>query len=126
MQELKVEHIDSFMDYYKAFHDSYIKEIYYEVAKSEIKMKINVFWSGEPTLKEDGTYETHPVKLEMVFKDIEECNIKTVEEFNEIQSAYLKHIHYHHKDLFCFSDDKEHPTVYIVAGSIFTREYKSE
>lgn len=42
----------------------------------KIEVLMDVFWSGEPTLKEDGTYETNKVKVKMNLNGVEQCNIK--------------------------------------------------
>lgn len=61
------ESLPSFIEYYHAFHDSYITNVNYNIELSQIEIIINVCWVGESKLKEDGTYETNNIKMKMVF-----------------------------------------------------------
>ena len=59
MNKINKENLSSFIEYYHGFHDSYITNINYDVTKSQIELVIDVCWSGESILKEDGYYTTN-------------------------------------------------------------------
>ncbi|MCI9233982.1 MAG: hypothetical protein HFH08_05245, partial [Bacilli bacterium] len=57
MTPITKDNLTSFMDYYHWFHDSYITDVKYEFKNDQIELYFNIYWSGDPTLKDDGTYE---------------------------------------------------------------------
>ena len=63
MKEITKENIKEFIKYYHGLHDSYITNINYDIAKSQIELLIDVTWSGAPILREDKTYETNKIKM---------------------------------------------------------------
>lgn len=118
MEKITKENIETFMDYYNGFHDSYIIDINYHVSKAEIELLIDVFWSGEPTIKEDGTYETNKTKLKMIFHDIEKYSSEEIYSTDYIDSAYIKYINLNNKEFLCFATDEVEPSFYVVCESI--------
>lgn len=118
MKQIDKNNIDDFMKYYHDFHDSYITNINYDVFKSLITMTINVYWSGEPKLKEDKTYETNKTKIKMNFVGVEKCNNKEIFSWDYIYEAYLDYIKIKNKEFICFASDKEEPFVYICCDKI--------
>lgn len=65
MDKLSKNNLSSFLEYYHGFHDSYITNINYNILKSQMEILVDVYWSSEPTLKEDGTYTTNKTKLKI-------------------------------------------------------------
>ncbi|MDE6142097.1 MAG: hypothetical protein K2G03_05795, partial [Bacilli bacterium] len=70
MKEITKENLEEFLYYYHGFHDSYIKNVKYDYLKGKVEIFIDVFWSGEPNIKEDGKYETHSTKMRLVCHNI--------------------------------------------------------
>ena len=68
MNKITKDNLSSFMEYYHDFHDSNILYINYNIEKAKIEILINVYWSGEPTSNENGSYNTNKTKLKMVLK----------------------------------------------------------
>lgn len=111
------ENLETFMDYYHWFHDSYITDVLYDFKNNQVELYINVFWSGEPTLKEDGTYETNKKKIKMICHDVNQYNYK--ETYTDyIDDAYLKYIKLNKEEFICFATDKEEPLISVVCKSI--------
>lgn len=105
------------MDYYHCFHDSYIANVIYDFRNSRLELFIDIWWSGNPLIKEDGTYETNKVKLKLVCTNIQQYNFK--EKFSDyIEEAYLKYITINNKQYLCFATDNENPLISIVCDSI--------
>ena len=122
MQQIKKENLDDFLKYYHDLHDSYILDIQYDYKNSKIEILIDVYWSGEPTLKENGTYETNKTKMKIVCKNVNQFHFKdTFSDF--IDGIFLKYIKlkelvYKDKEFICFATDNEDPEVSIVCESI--------
>ena len=114
----------SFIEYYHNFHDSYITNINYNIKSSQIEIFIDVCWTGEATLKENGTYETNKAKIKMVFDGVEQCNNKEIFSWDYINDAFIKYIKIKNKEYICFADDEENPSIYIVCDSIKYEEVK--
>ena len=92
MKKITKDNLNEFIDYYHEFHDSRITNVNYDISKSEIELLIDVFWSGEPTLKEDNSYQTNKIKMRMVLHNVERCNNKEMFMWDEIYKAYIKYI----------------------------------
>lgn len=117
MQQISKENLTTFMDYYHWFHDSYINNVIFDYKKCQVKLFIDVFWSGEPTLKSDGTYETNKKKIRMLCHDVIQYNYKEVYT-DYIDDAYLKYLKINREEYLCFATDKEEPQISIVCKSI--------
>ena len=124
MKELTKENLNEFIEYYHELHDSYIKDINYNVYDSKIELFIDVCWSGEPILKEDNTYETNKTKLKLVLNNIKTFNIKDYFSGDYIDEVYIKFIKLEDKEYICFASDEENPLIYIVCKSIEYEEIK--
>ena len=124
MKKITKDNLNEFIDYYHEFHDSRITNVNYDISKSEIELLIDVFWSGEPTLKEDNSYQTNKIKMLMVLHNVERCNNKEMFMWNEIYKAYIKYIKLDNKDFICFASDEKDPLIYIVCESIEYEEIK--
>lgn len=118
MIELNKKNLEAFLKYYHNFHDSYIQTINYDVQKQHIEIMIDVVWSGEPTLREDKTYETNRTKVRMVFEKVEAASIIEINSWDFIYTAYIKYVKFKGKELICFATDEEDPFVYIVCDNI--------
>ncbi len=119
------ENLPSFIEYYHGFHDGYITNVNYNIEFSQIEIIISACWSGEPKLKEDGTYETSRVKLKMIFHDVEQYNSKEIFSWDYINDAFIKYIKIQNKKFICFASDEKDPSVYIVCDSIEYEELKN-
>ena len=124
MKKITKDNLNEFIDYYHEFHDSRITNVNYDISKSEIELLIDVFWSGEPTLKEDNSYQTNKIKMRMVLHNVERCNNKEMFMWDEIYNAYIKYIKLDNKDFICFASDEKDPLIYIVCESIEYEEIK--
>ncbi len=124
MKKITKDNLNEFIDYYHEFHDSRITNVNYDISKSEIELLIDVFWSGEPTLKEDNSYQTNKIKMRMVLHNVERCNNKEMFMWDEIYKAYIKYIKLDNKDFICFASDEKDPLIYIVCESIEYEEIK--
>ena len=124
MKKITKDNLNEFIDYYHEFHDSRITNVNYDISKSEIELLIDVFWSGEPTLKEDNSYQTNKIKMRMVLHNGERCNNKEMFMWDEIYKAYIKYIKLDNKDFICFASDEKDPLIYIVCESIEYEEIK--
>ena len=124
MKKITKDNLNEFIDYYHEFHDSRITNVNYDISKSEIELLIDVFWSGEPTLKEDNSYQTNKIKMLMVLHNVERCNNKEMFMWDEIYKAYIKYIKLDNKDFICFASDEKDPLIYIVCESIEYEEIK--
>lgn len=124
MKKITKDNLNEFIDYYHEFHDSRITNVNYDISKSEIELLIDVFWSGEPTLKEDNSYQTNKIKMRMVLHNVERCNNKEMFMWDEIYKAYIKYIKLDNKDFIYFASDEKDPLIYIVCESIEYEEIK--
>ena len=86
------DNLESFIQHYQGFHDSWFSNINYNIKEAKIEVLVDVFWSGEPTLKEDGTYETNKVKVKMNLNGVEQCNIKELFSWDSINDVFIKYI----------------------------------
>ncbi len=120
------DNLSSFIEYYHDFHDSYITNINYDIKFSKIEMFIDVYWSGEPILKEDKTYETNKTKMKMIFNGVEQCNNKEIFSWDYINNAFIQYIKIKNKEFICFASDEKEPSVYIVCDNIEYEELKNQ
>lgn len=119
------DNLSSFIEYYHGFHDSYITNINYDIRHSQIELFIDVYWSGEPILKEDRTYETNKTKMKIVFNGVEQCNNKEIFSWDYISEAFIQYIKIKNKEFICFASDEKEPLVYIVCDNIEYEELKN-
>lgn len=124
MKQITKENLNDFIHYYHAFHDSYITNINYSINKKEIEISFDITWSGEPTLKEDKTYETNKTKLKMIFKEVEQISIKEIFDWDYINEIFFKYIEKKDQEMLCFATDEEEPQVYIICNKIEYEEIK--
>ena len=125
MNKITKDNLSSFMEYYHDFHDSNILYINYNIEKAKIEILINVYWSGEPTSNENGSYNTNKTKLKMVFYGVEKCNNKELFSWDYIYNVYLKFIKIKNKEFICFADDEKKAQVYVVCENIEYEEINS-
>ena len=92
---------------------------------SQIELFIDVYWSGNPILKEDGTYETNKTKMKMIFSGVEQCNNRQIFSWDYINDAFMKYVKIKSKEFICFASDEEEPLVYIVCDNIKYEELKN-
>ena len=95
---------------------------------SKIELFIDVYWSGEPILKEDRTYETYETnktKMKMIFNGVEQCNNKEMFSWDCISDAFIKYIKIKNKEFICFASAENEPLVYIVCDNIEYEELKN-
>lgn len=111
MTELTKENLDEFIFYYHGFHDSYIKEIKYNIEKKQIQFQIDVCWSGKASLKEDGYYETNPTKMKMICDGIETFKCIDFSSLDYISSADIKFIEVENRHLICFADYSDETSI---------------
>ncbi len=126
MKQVTKENLEEFLNYYHGFHDSYITDINYDIKTSNIVMFIDVFWSGEPKILENKTYETNKTHLKMVFSGVEKCNVKEIFSWDYITEAFIKYIKLDNIEYICFSDDEVNPNVYIVSDDVSYEEITKE
>ena len=119
------DNLSSFIEHYHGFHDSYITNINYDIRLSKIELFIDVYWSGEPILKEDRTYETNKIKMKMIFNGVEQCNNKEIFSWDYISDVFIKYIKIKNKEFICFASDEKEPLVYIVCDNIEYEELKN-
>lgn len=124
MNKITKDNLEEFIEYYHGFHDSYITNVNYDISKSKIELLINVYWSGQPILKEDNTYQTNKIKMRMILDGVEQCNIKEMFSWDYINEAFIKYIKLANKEFICFASDEQEPMVYIVCESIEYEEIK--
>lgn len=117
------DNLSQFTEYYHGFHDSYITNINYDIKNSKIELSIDVYWAGEPKLKEDGTYETNKTKIKIIFNNVNKCNIKEIFSWDYIYNIILKYIKIENKEFICFATNEKDPSIYIVCDNI---EYEDE
>lgn len=126
MKKVMKENLEEFKNYYHWFHDSTITNVVFNEKKKELTLFLNVFWSGKPFVKPDGYYETHPVKMKMVFHGVKEYkdNLDSEDYMGYIDDAYLEFIRIDKKEYICFAEDNEEPYFYVVALSCEYEEIK--
>lgn len=124
MNKITKNNLDEFVKYYHGFHDSYITNINYDISKSEIELLINVYWSGEPVLKEDNTYDTNKTKMRMILNGVERYSTKEMFSWDFIYDAFIKYIKIDNKEFICFASNEQEPLIYIVCDSIEYEEIK--
>lgn len=124
MTSITKDNLQSFIEYYHGFYDSCISNVNYDIDKSQIELFINVFWSNNPTIKEDGTYETNKTKMKMVFNDVEQCNNKEIFSWDYIDDIFIKYINIKNKEYICFANEEKDPFIYIVCDNIEYEELK--
>lgn len=112
------DNLESFIQHYQGFHDSWFSNINYNIKEAKIEVLVDVFWSGEPTLKEDGTYETNKVKVKMNLNGVEQCNIKELFSWDSINDVFIKYITIKDKEFICFASEEEDPSFYVICDSI--------
>lgn len=122
MKEITKNNLQEFLEYYHYLHDSTISNINSDIYNSKIEMFIDIYWSGEPVLKDDKTYETNKTKMLIVFEGIERYNSKEFYSWNYINDIYFKYIMLKNKEYLCFSNEEEYPYIYIVCNKIFYEE----
>ncbi len=120
------DNLSSFFEYYHGLHDSYITNINYNIINSQIELLIDVYWSGEPKLNEDGTYKTNKVKLKMNLNGVEQCNNKEIFSWDYINEVFIKYVKIKNKEFICFASDEENPFVYVVCDNIEYEELKTD
>jgi len=124
MNKINKKILNEFIKNYHSFHDSYITNINYDINNSKIELYVDIIWSGEPTLKEDNTYETNKTKLYMIFNEVEKYSCNEIFSWDYIDEMYLDFINLDNKDLICFANNKNNPDIYIVCKEIFYEEIK--
>ena len=120
MNILTKDNIDEFMEYYHYLHDSSINKVDYNPIEEKIEMIINIYWSGEPTIKSDGTYDTDKSRIKMIFTGVNEYNDN--QDYSSIDDSSVE---YYDKDgkeligisLLCDYLDEE-PLIHVVCGKI--------
>lgn len=124
MEKITKDNLNKFIEYYHELHDSYIKDINYNVYDSKIELLIDVCWSGEPTLRSDNTYETNKTSLKLVLDNIKTFNIKDYFSGDYIDKVYIKFIILEDREYICFATEEKEPLIYIVCDSIEYEEIK--
>ena len=124
MNKITKDNLNEFIKYYHEFHDSYITNVNYDIAKSEIELLINVCWSGEPILKDDNAYQTNKTKMRMILNNVEQCNNKEMFSWDYINKVFIKYIKLDNKEFICFAINEKFPLIYIVCESIEYEEIK--
>ena len=76
MKRINKDNLIEFINHYHGLHDSYVTNMNYNIMEEKIEMYIDVCWSGEPKLKDDGYYKTNKTKLKILFKKVCKFNIK--------------------------------------------------
>ncbi len=118
MKKITNENINDFIHYYHAFHDSYIKNINYQINAKKLEILFDIMWSGKPTLKEDKTYETNETKLKMIFYNVEKASIKEIFNWDYINEIYLSYIEKDNKEYICFATDEDNPQLFVLCEKI--------
>lgn len=124
MNKITKDNLDEFIKHYHGFHDSHITNINYDISKSKIELLIDVYWCGQPILKENNAYQTNKIKMRIILDGVEQCNNKEIFSWDYINEALIKYIKLDNKEFICFASDKEEPLIYIVCESIEYEEIK--
>ena len=126
MKKITKNNIEEFIKNYHFFHDSYIKKINYDYNNSKVEMHLDVYWQGNPDLKEDGSYETNKTKIKVLFTGIE--SFSDTEEYSSIDDTIVKCFQKNGKDLFTISfksfEPNEKPYLSITCESIEYEEFE--
>lgn len=125
MKKITKDNLEEFISYYHSFHDSYITNINYDIKNQNIELFIDVYWSGEPILKDDNTYQTNKTKMRMIFEGIHQYNNKEIFSWDYIHEAFIKYIKLDNKEYICFANDDEDPLIYIVCENIEYEEMET-
>lgn len=115
MKVINKDDIEEVMSFYHYFHDSTINDLKFNYKDNVLELFIDAYWSGNPILKEDNSYETNKRLVKLVFKNINKLNIDEQLNYNYIDDAYLKIIKIDNEDYICFATDNNEPYIYIVA-----------
>lgn len=83
-----------------------------------IEMVVDVQWSGESKLKEDGTYETNKKQLKLIFEGVEKYINKEIFSWNFIYKVYFDYIKLNNKEFLCFANAEEDPFIYIICDMV--------
>ena len=124
MKKITKDNLDSFMEYYHGFHDSYITHIHYDTYQEKIELSFDVCWSSKPVLREDNTYETNRTKMKMKLNRVKQCNIKEIFSWDYINHAFMKYLTLEEEEYLCFASDEEDPLLYIVCEEIEYEDLK--
>ncbi len=124
MNKIDKNNLLDFINYYHAFHDSWITNINYDIVNSKIEMSVCVDWSGKSIVKEDGKLDTNKVKMKVIFNDVEKCEIREYFSWDFIKNIYIKYITLDGKEFVCFANEEENPEVYIICNNIEYEEIK--
>ena len=113
MKTLTKNSINEFMKYYHSFHDSSIDKIIYDSANSKIEIVFDIYWSREPSIMEDGTYDTHKTKIRMIFIGV--LNFHDTKEYNCIDNAVIEFYNKDGRELINFSlqSDEDYDSTYL-------------
>ena len=82
---------------------------YNNIKYDVIKNKVSIIFSN-PKI------EGKNIKLE--FKDIKECNIKEVFDWEELSKIFLDYVKLEEMELMCFATSLKNPNIYIVCDEI--------
>ncbi len=126
MKKLTSENREDFLEYYHGLHDSSIKEMHVDLQNAKIELEIDVFWSGKPTLKKEGTYETNKTKIHLVFKHIHQFFYKELTAYDYIEDAYINDVKVDGEKFICFATDKDEPQIYIICKEIEYEDIKED
>lgn len=124
MKNVNKDNLQCFIEYYHGFHDSYIKNINYNVDNAQIELLINAGWCGEITLNQNGYYETNATKIKMIFNNVIEFNNKEILSFDFINETRIKYIQIREKDMICLDFDGDSTLVHIIFDNIDYEEIK--
>ncbi len=123
MNKITKNNLNNFMNSYHFFHDSYIKDINYNLDKNKIDILIYVFWSFKPILKEDNLIETNRTKMKMIFTGIKEY--RDDDRFSDyIEEAIIKYVKINGKEYILFTSDEIEPSFYVICDNIEYEEKK--
>ncbi len=113
------ENLKQFKDYYFWFHDSTISNVVFDRLTNELILFLDVCWSGKPYVKPDGYYETHPVKMKILFSNVKKYknNLDSEDYMGYIEYAHMEFITLDKREYICFAEDKEEPFFYVIAKS---------
>ena len=124
MTTITKENLTSFMEYYHNFHDSFITDIHYDIKGDKIEILVDVYWSGMPSLKESGEYETNKTKMKIVFHEIEKYQNKEIFTWDYIRKISIQFIQIRNKEYLCFASDDETPFFYVLCTRMEYEEVK--
>ncbi len=123
MNKITKNNLNEFMESYYYFHDSYIKDIKFELEKDKIDILIDVFWSFEPILNEDNSIETNRTKMKITFNGIKEY--RDDDRFSDyIDEAIIKYIKMDNKEYMYFASDEMEPSFSVICDNMEYEEIK--